>query len=280
MNRTNAILIRVMGLVMALFWIVLLQYALPIHEIVTDGSESLGFSWHQFLIDSENDMYPVNIQVLMWISFFMCIAEVFVKWFAVKDEREEINQFSLYSNPTFVTINYEGENHQINLDPNEAMKPELLSAIYSAKRDHIRQGSLIADLFKKINFQFHSTNDVGDVYSAVTTSIDLDLHRVDLRYTVLKYLAWLIPTLGFIGTVIGIAVALGKAGEMGSADPQLLAEVIPRLASAFYTTLLALLLSAVVMILIQLVQAQDEETVSDVGRFCLDEIVVNLKPRN
>ena len=50
------------------------------------------------------------------------------------------------------------------------------------------------------------------------------------------------------------------------------------LATAFYTTLLALLLSAVLMILIQIVQAKDEQLVNTVGAFCMDEIVTNLKP--
>lgn len=280
MNKTNAVLIRIIGLVVSLLWILLLSFALPVDETTGDAAGSLGFSWHGFLIATQDPMYPFNIQVLMWITFFMCIAEVFVKWFAIREERTETEQFSLYSNPNFVTVSTAQGDLQINLDPNEALKPELLSAIYKAKHKHMNPDSFIANLFKKINFQFHSTNDVGDVYSAVTTSIELALHQVDLRYTVLRYLAWLIPTLGFIGTVIGIAVALGKAGMLDPNEGNLLADIVPLLAIAFYTTLLALLLSAVVMILIQVVQAQDEENVAEVGRFCLDNIVVNLKPRS
>ncbi len=279
-NTSNANLFRIIGLVIAALWLVLLTYTLPVDTpVVAPGTapEALGFSWHQFLIDSQNPMKP-NIQVLMWISFFFCMAELMNKWFTIQKERSLINQFSLYNNPNFVTIPTDTQSLQIHLDPNEALKPGLLAAIYYAKQEGLTEGSLIAEMFKKINFQFHSTNNVGDVYTAVNSMIELKLHEVDLRYTMVRYLAWLIPTLGFIGTVIGIAVALGKAGLLKSDDPNLLMIVIPLLATAFYTTLLALLLSAVVMIMLQVIQAQDEMLVNDVGSFCLDNIVTNLKP--
>lgn len=280
MFKNNAFLIRIIGIIVALLWIVLLSFALPIEDTTSADAETLGFSWHQFLIATEDPMYPFNMQVLMWISFFFCIAELFIKWFNLLEERKQIEQFSLYQNPNRVSIITSTQTYQIQLDPNEALKPELLAAIYHAKKDNLVQGSLIADMFKKINHQFHSTNDVADVYSGISTMIELRLHEVDLRYTIVRYFAWLIPTLGFIGTVIGIAVALGKAGIMGGDNPDLLVKVIPLLATAFYTTLLALLLSAIVMIMLQVVQAQDELTVNEAGQFCFDQIVTNLKPRS
>ncbi len=280
MFRTNAFLVRIIGIVMALLWIVLLSFALPIEDTASPDAETLGFSWHQFLIATEDPMYPFNMQVLMWISFFFCIAELFIKWFNLQEERRYIEEFDLYANPGMVSIRTASQTYQIQLDPSEALKPELLAAIYHAKKDHLLPGSLIGDMFRKINHQFHSTNDVADVYSGISAMIELRLHEVDLRYTVVRYLAWLIPTLGFIGTVIGIAVALGKAGIMGGDDPDLLVKVIPLLATAFYTTLLALLLSAIVMIMLQVVQAQDELTVNEAGQFCFDQIITNLKPRS
>lgn len=279
MKLSDALLIRIIGLILALLWIVLLSFALPV-EAITSGAEATGFSWHDFLIATQDPMYPINIQVLMWIAFFYCLAELAIQWLNLTEEKIQLSLFNLYQNPDHVTIYSTQGELQIQLDKNEALKPELLSAIYYAKRKTLPEQSLIGSLFKKINHQFHSTNDVGDVYSVVNAAIDLKLHDVDLRYTVIKYLAWLIPTLGFIGTVIGIAVALGKAGALGTGDPELLAKVIPLLATAFYTTLLALLLSAIIMVLTQLIQASDERVINDAGHFCLDNIITNLKPKS
>ena len=279
MNISNAILIRIIGLVVALLWIVLLSYILPV-DIPSQGPDDVGFSWHAFLIATEDDMYPLNVQVLMWIAFFYCLSELAIQWLNLTEEKLQLSMFDLYQNPSNVTVHSSKGEIQIPLDANEALKPELLSAIYYAKRKIVPEQSLIGGLFKKINHQFQSTNDVGDVYSIVNAAIDLKLHDVDLRYTVIKYLAWLIPTLGFIGTVIGIAVALNKAGALGSDDPELLTQVVPLLATAFYTTLLALILSAVIMILLQVIQASDERVINNAGTFCMDNIVTKLKPRS
>lgn len=278
MNLSNAVLIRLIGVVLALLWIVLLSFALP-QDAPQAGQDGLGFSWHDFLIATQDPMYPMNMQVLMWFAFFYCLAELVIKWLNIAEETLLLESFNLFSNPEQVTVHSAHGEHKVELDPQEALKPELLAAIYRAKRNTLPESSLMGTLFKKINHQFQSTNDVGDVYSAVNSMIELKLHEVDLRYTVIRYLAWLIPTLGFIGTVIGIAIALGKAGILGGDDPTLLQQVIPLLATAFYTTLLALLLSAVVMIAIQLVQAKDEQAVNRAGMLCLDVIVTNLKPR-
>ena len=46
------------------------------------------------------------------------------------------------------------------------------------------------------------------------SSLELFQHEVELRYNTLRYIVWLIPTLGFIGTVVGIALALSDAGSV------------------------------------------------------------------
>ncbi|WP_045858562.1 MotA/TolQ/ExbB proton channel family protein [Teredinibacter purpureus] len=276
MSISNAVLIRILGFVVAILWLVLLSFGLP--NTMEEGNLA-GFSWHQFLIATDDPMYPLNVQVLMWIAFFYCLSEVAIKWMGQMEQSQWLGEFSLFRNPSSVNVYTPKGEMRVDLDSNEALKPELLAAIFYAKRKALHPNALITSIFKKVNHQFQSTNDVGDVYSVVNASLELELHKVDIGYTVIRYLAWLIPTLGFIGTVIGVALALGKAASMGSTDPRLLEEVIPRLGTAFYTTLLSLLLSAIVMILIQIVQAKEEALVNKIGSFCMDNIVTNLKPR-
>ena len=278
MILSNVVLIRLTSFIIALLWILLLSTMLPI-QMVTEGEPGLGFSWHAFLIATEDPMYPVNMQILMWIAFFYCVGELVIKWMGITEERLQLDLFNLYRNPSMAVLQGQDETIEIPLGPDLALKPEIIAAIYSGKRKTLPEACLMGRFFKTINFQFQSTNNVGDVYNAVNGLTEMELHRVDLRYTTIRYLVWLIPTLGFIGTVIGIALALGKAGIMGSDDPELLTEVVPLLATAFFTTLLALILSAILMLLIQQLQSRDEETVNAVGSECLDKIVTNLVPR-
>ncbi len=278
MAVSNALLIRLMSCIAAALWILLLGAMLPVEAARGDGAEP-GFSWHAFLVATQDPMYPLNMQVLMWLAFFYCLGELLINWLNVAGERAQLGSFNLYRNPDRVLLAAGDGRVEVPLSPELALKPEILAAIYSAKRRLVPETCLVGRFLQMINFQFQSTNDVADVYNALNALVDMELHRVDLRYTTIRYLVWLIPTLGFIGTVIGIALALGKAGSMRSDDPELLAEVVPLLATAFLTTLLALILSAVLMLFIQQLQSREEETVNAVGAQCLEKIVTNLVPR-
>ena len=278
MVLSNIVLIRLMSCIIAVLWILLLSTLLPI-PAVTLAESGPGFSWHAFLIATQDPMYPLNMQVLIWIAFFYCVGELVIKWMSITEERLQMSRFDLYRNPATVILRDATKSTEIPLGPDLGLKPEIIAAIYEAKRKALPDTCLIGRFFQTINFQFQSSNNVGDVYSAVNALIEMELHNVDLRYTTIRYLVWLIPTLGFIGTVIGIALALGKAGVMESDDPALLITVVPLLATAFFTTLLALILSAILMLFIQQLQSRDEQTVNAVGSECLDKIVTNLIPR-
>ena len=97
----------------------------------------------------------------------------------------------------------------------------------------------------------------------------------------LRYVTWLLPTLGFIGTVIGISLALSEAGNMpdvgdGEAIKAWMGVLTQKLGIAFNTTLLALLQSAVLIFFMHVVQAREEESINDIGRYCLNNLINRL----
>jgi biopolymer transport protein ExbB/TolQ len=91
-----------------------------------------------------------------------------------------------------------------------------------------------------------------------------------------RYIAWLIPSLGFLGTVMGIANAMGFAGSGAVASDDLLGPTTQRLAVAFYTTWLALILSSMLVLFMNLLQAAEERVLNDTGQYCLDNLVLRL----
>ena len=134
--------------------------------------------------------------------------------------------------------------------------------------------------------QFQSSKSIDQVYASFNSSMELYQHETELRYNVLRYLVWLIPTLGFIGTVIGIAGALEQAGmnfegldpnaDMTEIGPGMMSSLTNQLGVAFYTTLLALLLSAGLMFAMHLVQGREESALNRVGQYCLKNLVNRL----
>ena len=94
-----------------------------------------------------------------------------------------------------------------------------------------------------------------------------------------RYLSWLLPTLGFIGTVYGIAITLAVAGNANPEDPALLGNLTRSLAVAFNTTLLALLQSAFIVFLMHLTQGREEQALNTSGQYCLNNLINRLYVR-
>ena len=111
----------------------------------------------------------------------------------------------------------------------------------------------------------------------LNSSLDLMQHEVDAKYSLLRYLVWVIPTIGFIGTVVGIAAALNEAGaDDDFQDPALLGELTRSLGVAFYTTMLALAQSAVLVLAQNVTQAREEGALNRAGQYCLDHLINRL----
>jgi biopolymer transport protein ExbB/TolQ len=103
------------------------------------------------------------------------------------------------------------------------------------------------------------------------------MHEIDLHYNMVRYVTWLIPTLGFIGTVVGIMMALNYAGDRANVQsPDMLYQVTERLGVAFATTLVSLVLAAILVFMQNLVQAGEERALNKAGQYCLDNLINRL----
>ena len=95
---------------------------------------------------------------------------------------------------------------------------------------------------------------------------------MELRYSMLRYIAWVIPAIGFIGTVVGIAWTLA---QVDPAEPDLSA-LTKSLAVAFNTTLVALVLSAILVFFLHLVRNMEEKSLNRAGQYTLKNLFNRL----
>jgi len=113
-----------------------------------------------------------------------------------------------------------------------------------------------------------------DVSETVRTQAEVDLGRLVSSMSTVHYLAWALPALGFLGTVRGLAGSLGAADLTG--ETNFIAIVSSHLGIAFDCTLVALVLSLVVMFLLHSVQRDEEALVIDCRQYCLEHLVNRL----
>lgn len=103
--------------------------------------------------------------------------------------------------------------------------------------------------------RFGATKSVQDAAEAVIDECEYEASRLDAQLSMVRFTAWAIPAIGFVGTVRGIGHALTEAQRALHGD---ISGVTLGLGVTFNATLTALSLSIVVMFCLhQLQQAQD-----------------------
>lgn len=206
------------------------------------------------------DKTPISLQSLMWIAFFLGLGELLSRWLDVMDESKQI------------FLRYLPEDDKTVLQAKDL--GEYFQRVHAAIQV---KPYYLPKLISRIILQFQSSKSIEQANTLLTTSIDFYANEIELRYSLLKYLSWLIPTLGFIGTVVGIMNALELVGSKGVDQIEyILTDVVKLLGVAFNTTLIALVLSAILIYFIGIVQSREEYTLNHSGQYCIDNLINRL----
>lgn len=122
--------------------------------------------------------------------------------------------------------------------------------------------------------RFQTTRNVADASTAVREICETESERLDSELSMIRYIAWAIPSIGFIGTVRGIGEALGQAHKAVEGD---IAGVTVSLGVAFNSTFVALVISIVVMFFSHQLQLLQERQVLDSQGYCNDKLLRFLR---
>lgn len=118
-----------------------------------------------------------------------------------------------------------------------------------------------------------SATDVGE---AIKTQAEILREESGAVFAVVRYLAWAIPTLGFIGTVLGVGQAIGALKGTSDAVSNPLEAAAANLHTAFDTTLVALFLSLVLMYLLHRSEAAEDGFVAQALQWCMQRLVLRM----
>ena len=124
--------------------------------------------------------------------------------------------------------------------------------------------------------RFAATRNVQDAANASHTVCQTEGDRLDSELSMLRYIAWAIPAIGFIGTVRGIGNALGQAQKAVTGD---ISGVTSGLGITFNSTLIALLFSIMVMFLLHALQRTQERFVLDAESYLDDRLIRHMYVR-
>lgn len=122
--------------------------------------------------------------------------------------------------------------------------------------------------------RFGVTGNVQDTATAVRDLCESEAERQESELSIIRYIAWAIPSVGFIGTVRGIGAALAQANRAVEGD---ITGVTQGLGVAFNSTFIALVISIVLMFFIHQVQLFQERIVLDSESYCNDNLINRLR---
>ena len=121
--------------------------------------------------------------------------------------------------------------------------------------------------------RFATTGSIQAVSDSVKEQCDMESDRLDSELSMVRYIAWAIPSIGFIGTVRGIGDALGQAHKAVEGD---ISGVTVSLGVAFNSTFVALVLSIIIMFCLHQLQLVQERMVLDTQRYTDNRLMRHL----
>jgi len=148
---------------------------------------------------------------------------------------------------------------------------ELKSAV---EREPRWQERLLPECMMAALHRFHASSSIQDAANAVKERAELAADRLDSSLSLVRYIAWAIPAIGFIGTVRGIGGALSFAEIAIHGD---ISPVTQNLGLAFNSTFVGLSLCIVLMFVLHLVQSRQEAFIIETQVYCRDKLIDVMK---
>ena len=171
----------------------------------------------------------------------------------------------------------------INLDLDLGNDDEIMDVRRRVRSDDAYTWSILLNRIDRMLALWLGTKDVARIATWANAESERDSSASDSSYAIARVLIWAIPILGFIGTVMGLGGAVSGfseflAGAAGlEAIKDAIGDVTSGLGMAFDTTLLALILSVILMFPLSVVQRREENLFVEVDNY-LDDMLMSRFP--
>lgn len=194
------------------------------------------------------------IQTFTYLAFFW-------SWFEVKEKMQVIARERKAFKMGFIPT---GEKHVFMPSDINNLKFKLIELEKKEKY-------ILSDLLKKACTKFRTSGSLSELIDIVSIQIEVSQEKAEGDQSVIRYLTWVIPSIGFVGTVIGISQALiiANSGDME--------KITALLGVAFDTTLIALLLSIIIMWFVHQLQEETDRFHSDLKEFVIENLINKIE---
>lgn len=223
--------------------------------------------WMMILVAATSSEHPQRILTMLGGTMPEGLIQAFTYLFFVFAVTEivALSQRIAHENDAFAArLLPEKDNWVLSIDDVNQLKLNMQQIEHSQK-------FMLTDLIKKACTKYRLSRESAEVLGLVDAQIRIYNAQIESEQSFVRYCSWAIPSVGFIGTVLGIAQSLGFANEADT--PEGIAKVTSMLAVAFDTTLVALLLSIVLMFLVHVLQKRQDELFTRMNSYLIENLI-------
>lgn len=199
------------------------------------------------------------IPIAIIFLFFWSLGGLALKFVIIQRQRRYLAGEAVQSCPQRVREDQLSAAHELIRDTSQKYGKSFVYRIVYSLLDHLKL-----------------TNDPQRSHEFLRHQSVLDSDAVQSSYRTIRVLIWSIAILGFVGTVVGISLAVGEFSGFLSADIEdidavkhELGQITTELSFAFNTALLGLTASLIAMLATSFVQRHEDGLHKDVEELCL-----------
>jgi biopolymer transport protein ExbB/TolQ len=251
----------------------------PFTFILAAGISAI-FLWLMFMLDRSdsslrwlgtcfvrtNNLYATGPATLF---FFWGVVVSLVKIPKLRLQRRALDMAAVPQNREFVL--------------NETTAKTVLDRVRSLV-DDTRHFILLNRIDRALS-NLHNIGGVSDVSTILKAQSENDENQVASSYAIVHAMIWAIPVLGFVGTVLGLSIAIKKFTGALAATTDInqikehLRDVTAGLSTAFETTLVGLAFALLLHLLSDLVQQKETDFLDECNDYCHAHVVSKLRVR-
>lgn len=235
-------------------------------DLANSFGVDVGSSFSSFFVILKDYEQQMCLSLFLWGVMILIY-----KFILLKNEAKTLGRFAPESEGIDAKPEVEllGESHSISRQRAGQLSTEIDS---KSELPDLRNKILPYVMARGLE-RYHITGSVPEATETIMGRLEVASEQQESELSMLRYLVWAIPSIGFIGTVRGIGVALQRADQALQGD---ISGVTSALGVAFNSTLVALFISILLMLLIHLLQGGQEGLILRLQTFCREQLIDKL----
>ncbi len=203
-----------------------------------------------------SDQFPTSFQMFMWFPFFIGIFILLSFYIDYLIDKKNANELCYPIDESIILSSI-----------------DFSKIIETIKFANQNESSFASRILYQVIMKYQASRSVEQTSSMLDSLVESSLTRLENKLADIRYIAWLIPSLGFMGTVYGISMAVTLLKKIQPDDPTLLPQMASYLAVAFDTTLLGIVQTAIIVYLSTKLQSKEERTIIHFKEYVLENII-------